>query len=207
MNANALTPDAIQTVLAAQTYTPVKVPKIIKAFSRRKTREAAVLIPMVWQENGWHILFIRRTELDGDMHSGQVALPGGGWEDGDANLVETALRESQEELAIRPEDVQVLGRLGEQFAISNRRVVPVVGTMPWPYPLVRQEREVARWFTIPLNWLADPANRTTKERKLPLGVAKFEVIYFDEYDGEVLWGLSARIILDFLEILNISKGE
>lgn len=205
MQLDSLTPQTIETILSDQEYEPVEIPRLIKTFSRRETRNAAVLIPLVCQQDGWQILFIRRTEMDGDMHSGQVALPGGGSEDGDADAIETALRESQEELGIRPKDVQVLGQLGQRVAISNRRVTPVVGVLPWPYTLVRQESEVARWFTIPLTWLADPANRTIKERRLPLGIRRFEVIYFEKYDGELLWGLTAQIIMDFLAVMGLNN--
>ena len=70
-------------------------------------KQAAVLIPLVREQNAWHILFIRRTEIPGDRHSGQVAFPGGACDPIDGNAVEAALRESQEELGIDPADVKV----------------------------------------------------------------------------------------------------
>lgn len=167
-------------------------------------RPAAVLIPMVKEHDGWHILFIRRTSVAGDIHSGQVAFPGGGLDQSDPSLTATALRETEEELGIRPQDVQILGRLNEFIAISNYRVTPFVGTLPWPYPIIQAEKEVARWFTIPLGWLADPRNRTIERRKLPNGLGEVGVIFFQEYDGETLWGLSARILTEFLDVAGLN---
>lgn len=203
MNSKSLNTEQIQTALQNIQYEHREAPKLIKMFNREE-RLAAVLITLVEEEDGWHVLFIRRTEVQGDMHSGQVALPGGGKDPGDKTLEDAALREAYEELAINPKDVSILGKLNEHIAISNYRVTPIVGTLPWPYPLVRQEKEVARWFTIPLAWLADPQNHTIRPRKLPLGIAKFNVIYFDEYDGEVLWGLSAQIMLEFMQELGLN---
>lgn len=170
-------------------------------------RPAAVLIPLVWMEDNWHILFIRRTEVPGDIHSGQVALPGGKRERTDPSLRDAVLRETQEELGIHPEDVSILGQLNEFIAISNFRVTPFVGTLPWPYPIAIDPREVARWFLIPLPWLADPANRETAYRELPNGLGNVSVIYFDRYDGELLWGLSARIIIELLETLGLQPSS
>ena len=169
-------------------------------------RLAAVLIPLVRQDEEWHVLLIRRTEVEGDMHSGQVALPGGKRDRTDESLAAAALRETNEELGIQPEEIQILGRLNEFIAISNFRVTPFVGTLPWPYAIQIDPREVARWFTIPLAWLADPANRQIIRRELPNGLGEVVVIYFDEYDGEILWGLSARIITELLEALGLESG-
>lgn len=203
MNPDYLTLEYIQTALKAQPFKPLHelYPQELLA---GEPRPAAVLIPLVKEKDRWHILFIRRTTVDGDIHSGQVALPGGGLDKSDMSLTETALRETNEELGIRPEDVQILGQLNEFIAISNYRVTPYVGTLAWPYPIVQAEQEVARWFTIPLSWLADSKNRKIQRRTLPNGLGEIGVIYFQEYDGEILWGLSARIITEFLDIAGLN---
>ena len=164
-------------------------------------RPAAVLIPFVWTDAGWEILFIRRTVIAGDIHSGQVAFPGGRRDRVDESLTATALRETQEELGVKPEDVEILGQLNEFIAVSNYRVTPFVGTLPWPYPVVMDPREVAHWFTIPLAWLADESNRRSERRTLPNGLGDVSVVYFDLFAGELLWGLSARMITELLEVL------
>lgn len=165
-------------------------------------RPAAVLIPLVCTPTGWEILFIRRTEVKGDMHSGQVALPGGRRDREDRNLTATALRETHEELGINPADVEILGQLNEFIAISNYRVTPFVGTLPWPYSIVPEKREVAHWFTIPLDWLLDKSNRRVERRTLPNELGDVSVIYFNRYQGELLWGLSAKIIVELLSAVS-----
>ncbi len=174
-----------------------------EALRSSSPRPAAVLIPLVMGERGWEVIFIRRTEVEGDMHSGQVALPGGRRERDDDSLTAAALRETHEELGVQPKDVTVLGQLNEFIAISNYRVTPFVGTLPWPYPIRKDDREVARWFTIPLDWLVEPINHRVEKRTLPNGLGEVPVIFFKDYDGEMLWGLSARIITELLEVLGL----
>jgi len=166
-----------------------------------KPRRAAVLIPFLRANDSWHILFIRRSENVDDRHSGQVAFPGGRAKPNDSGSESTALREAHEEVGLKPEDVKIFGHLTPFVTITNYRVVPVVGKMPWPYPLRLQQSEVSKAFTIPLEWLADPANHEEHPRELPPPFGSIQVIYFKPYQGEVLWGASARILLTLLDIL------
>jgi 8-oxo-dGTP pyrophosphatase MutT (NUDIX family) len=165
-------------------------------------RPAAVLIPLLRKENAWHVLFTRRTDTLPE-HSGQVAFPGGRSEPGDLNAEGTALREASEEIGLKPTDVKILGRLNEFITITNYRVTPVVGLIPWPFSLQLEKREVSRVFTIPLDWLADPANREEQLRPLPPPYAPVMVIYFHPYDNEILWGASARFTVTLLKILSL----
>jgi 8-oxo-dGTP pyrophosphatase MutT (NUDIX family) len=167
-------------------------------------RPAAVLIPFVKIENEWHILFTRRTN-NLPEHSGQVAFPGGRADQEDSSPEETALREAYEEIGLPPESVRILGRMKSFATITNYHVTPVVGLAPWPFSLRLARIEVSRVFTIPWTWLANPANYEIKERSLPVPGEPIPVIYFKPYDGEVLWGVSAYIVLNLLEILNEGK--
>ncbi len=116
---------------------------------------AAVLLPLVWWKEGWHLVFTRRTEVV-ENHKGQVSFPGGGCEVGESTPEQTALREAGEEIGLDPADVRLLGKLNEVLTITRYRVTPVVGVMPWPYAIRPEPAEVERVFTIPLDWLADP---------------------------------------------------
>lgn len=169
--------------------------------AQHEYRQAAVLIPFVRTQNSWHLLYIRRAILDGDQHSGQVAFAGGKREKQDKDMLATALRETQEEIGVAPQDVSVLGCLAHHHSISNFRITPVVGTLNWPYPLTLQESEVGRAFTIPLHWLADERNHKLRERQLGTFNETATVPYFDEYDGELLWGATARMTLNLLTLL------
>lgn len=164
-------------------------------------RPAAVLIPLLRQDDAWHVLFIRRTANSDDPHGGQVAFPGGAADENDLNAEETALREAREELGLRSSDVRPLGRLMDFITITSYRVTPIVGVIPWPYPLRLEMKEVSRAFIIPLAWLADPQNREERPRDLPTPFKPINVIYFKPYDGETLWGASARFTLELINVL------
>jgi len=171
-------------------------------FLKDVLRPAAVLIPLLIKEGSWHILYIRRTANNQDPHSGQVAFPGGASDDGDPDLYATALRESYEEIGLLPTDVRIQGQLVDFVTVTSYKVKPVVGVIPWPYPLVLQSNEVSRAFTIPLEWLADPANYEIRERALPDPFGSIQVIYYNQYDGETLWGASARFTLELIHLLS-----
>ena len=173
----------------------------------RTLRRAAVLLPLVRDGGAWHLLFIRRAADERDRHSGQVAFPGGARETGDASDVATALREAREEIGLEAERVAVLGTLGAYLTVSRYEVVPVVGHVDWPTPLTLQEREVARTFLVPLAWLRDRANFTLRARREmdPDSARRHPVVVYEPFDGEVLWGASARIALNFLKA--VDEGE
>jgi 8-oxo-dGTP pyrophosphatase MutT (NUDIX family) len=168
---------------------------------------AAVLIPFLRKENGWHILYIRRTIVPNDRHSGQVAFPGGRKETSDRNAEDTAIREAHEEIGIDPADIQILGCLRDMLTITNYRVTPVVGLLPWPSEFHPQVKEVARIFSIPLSWLAQPANRSVKMRGTHVLGKPVPVIHYHKFDGEILWGASARITTLLLEALGFSVPD
>jgi len=174
-------------------------PESYKLFNGPST-SAAVLLPFLWKDNQWHLLFIRRT-VDQHEHSNQVAFPGGRTDPKDSTPEETALREAFEEIGLRREDVHILGRLWDFLTVTNYRVSPVVGAIPWPYQLKLDTKEVTRVFTIPLGWLADPSNHEIRQRVLPPPFEPLPVIFFHPFDGEVLWGASARITLALVNIL------
>ena len=164
-------------------------------------REAAVLVPFLRIDDAWHILYIRRAHCSGDRHSGQVAFAGGKREPGDASLLDTALREAREELGIDADDVDVLGHIHHHHTVSDFQVRPYVGVMPWPYRIVPDEIEVAHAFTIPLHWLAREENYRTEQRRHPQSQRPWPVVYYDLYDGEMLWGATARMTLSLIEVL------
>ena len=97
--------------------------------------------------------------------------------------------------------MQVLGQLSPHHSVSRFRILPVVATVPWPYNLTLSPLEVARAFTIPLAWLAQPQHHEIRYRHLADLPKPLPVVYFEEYDGEILWGATARITLALLSCL------
>jgi 8-oxo-dGTP pyrophosphatase MutT (NUDIX family) len=159
---------------------------------------AAVLIPLTWFEDEWHLLYTRRTDKV-ETHKGQVSFPGGACDPGEATPEQTALREAEEEVGIHPQDVRVLGRLAPMVTITSFRVTPVVGVVHWPYAFRVENAEVARVFTMPLAWLADRNNRW--EFKMP--GRKYGLIVYHPYDGELLWGATAIMTDTFMKLLGL----
>jgi 8-oxo-dGTP pyrophosphatase MutT (NUDIX family) len=169
-------------------------------------RPAAVLMALLWKDNLWQLLFTRRNATLAE-HSGQVAFPGGRADPEDDGPESTALREAREEIGLDPDQVQILGRLRSFITITNYKVTPVVGVIPWPIPLQISPGEVSRVFTIPLAWLCDPANHEKQRRNLSPPFGPVSVIYFKEYDGEILWGASASFTMAFLKAIDCLKLE
>ncbi|MEW5941152.1 MAG: CoA pyrophosphatase [Chloroflexota bacterium] len=165
-------------------------------------KRAAVLVPLLRVDGEWRLLFTRRTDRV-ESHKSQVSFPGGACDEGETTPEQTALREAEEEIGLRPESVRVLGRLRPMDTISFYRVTPVVGVIPWPTVFRPAEHEVARIFTMPLEWLAERSNRWEFNM---LG-RKHSVIVYHPYDGETLWGATARMTVDFLEILTAKKTD
>jgi 8-oxo-dGTP pyrophosphatase MutT (NUDIX family) len=161
---------------------------------------AAVLVPLVRFEEEWHLLFTRRAERV-ESHKGQVSFPGGACDEGETTPEETALREAQEEIGMDPRDVRLLGRLNDLITVTHYRISPVVGVIPWPYAFRVESGEVARVFTIPLLWLAD------RSHFWEFGWTRSDssVIAYHPYDGELLWGASARMTINFLKTLGVLK--
>src|SRR5262245_45701197 len=101
-------------------------------------RRAGVLVPLFVREGNRWVLLTKRTESV-EKHRGQIAFPGGGQEEGDESLYQTALRETEEEVGVRPEDVRYLGDLTPIVTVTDYYVEPYVGAIPHPYPFQLQE--------------------------------------------------------------------
>lgn len=168
-------------------------------------QRAAVLLPLYALDGAWHLVFIRRAEHEQDRHSGQVGFPGGRWQDSDPDCIATALREAEEEISLPPDQVEVLGALRPMHTVSEFLVTPVVGHIPWPQALQPDPREVSRIFSIPLAWLANPRHHRVRPYPAPGHPQVRDVIFFDDYAGERLWGVTARITLDFIRSLTAPR--
>ncbi|MEW6666077.1 MAG: CoA pyrophosphatase [Thermodesulfobacteriota bacterium] len=190
-------PEIIRSALAERT------PALITS-REGPFRRAAVLIPLFRANGEYRILFTKRTNRV-EAHKGQISFPGGGVDEGDASEEETALREAEEEIGLRREDVMVLGRTDDALTmVSNYIVHPFVGLIPYPYEFKINTREVDRILDVPFHvFLPQPGG----DRILPVryegGV--FEGLAYT-YEGDVIWGATARIMKNFMLILAEKLG-
>ena len=160
-------------------------------------RSAAVLVPLLWEENQLRLLFIHRSE-SGGLHSGEVSFPGGAVEPIDKDLVDTALRETKEEIGIPPVTVEILGFISPLVSVTNYHVTPIVGLVQWPQKLTIDQHEVLRAFTIDIDWLRDSNNWQEREVDHPAR-GRVKSIFYNKIKGEILWGLTARLTQNFLQ--------
>lgn len=157
---------------------------------------AAVLLLLYEKESEPHILLTRRTDHV-EHHKGETSFPGGAFDPGDGDLLTTALRETEEEIGVRPQDVEVLGRLDDIVTITGFLVSPFVGVLPSPhYPFVANAHEVAELVEVPLRHLMDERNlersvRQFRDRPVPI------LTY--HYGDHRIWGATARILKGFLD--------
>jgi 8-oxo-dGTP pyrophosphatase MutT (NUDIX family) len=176
-------------------------PKRIINSDRQKYTHAAVLIPVLWYKQNWNILFTRRTETV-QHHKGQVSFPGGAMEPEDQIPENTALRETREEIGILSENVHIIGRLDEMITITKFIITPIVAFLDWPVPIKLSTEEVNRVFTIPFSWLAEEKNHDIKSVRRDDGHEDL-VVFYEMYDGEKLWGITAKLTLEFIQRLKM----
>jgi len=160
-------------------------------------RRAAVLLPLVDTGKGPALVLTKRTDLV-EHHKGQISFPGGGLEDGETPE-EAALRETHEEIGIRPSDVEILGRLDDQvMSFSGFLVTPFVGFVPFPNRLLLSPQEVGAILVMPLEVMLDARNVRTEVWDHG---SRPSVVYFYTAGREVIWGFTARIIAQFFEVV------
>ncbi|MBP1624508.1 MAG: hypothetical protein H6Q07_2528 [Acidobacteria bacterium] len=161
------------------------------------TRDAAVLMPIFEWEREFHFLLTRRTE-EVQTHKGQISFPGG-MREGMEDLSRTALRETFEEVGIEERRIEILGRFHDYLSITGYRVRPFAGYIEGPFITVPQVHEVAEVLQVPIRIFLDPARLRIEKNMI-----RKEDVYFYSYGTHQIWGLTARIIRDFVEALGLS---
>jgi 8-oxo-dGTP pyrophosphatase MutT (NUDIX family) len=195
MKGNKLTGDQLIEHIVSGLKRNTDEPEIID----KKFVRAAVLVPLFLDKGIWKVLYIRRSNV-GELHRGEVAFPGGGVESGDADIFQTALRETHEELGIDPTEIQILGKFHRIPTVTKYAVTPIVGLLKWPVTIEQNYIEVARVFSIPLNWLADENNWGISNFEIPNRGAVSTIVY-KTYDNENLWGFSAKVTQMLIELI------
>jgi 8-oxo-dGTP pyrophosphatase MutT (NUDIX family) len=158
---------------------------------------AAVLVPIVTHPEGLSVLFTLRTSHL-SAHAGQVSFPGGRVEPGDADETAAALRETEEEIGLRQDQIRLVGRLDTYVTRTGFRIFPLVGFVAPPLALAPDPQEVADVFEVPLDFLIDPSNRR-RESRLYQGRERF--FWAIPFDGRYIWGATAGMVVNLSELL------
>jgi len=156
-------------------------------------KTSAVLVPIFYDRGQYHILFTERSDAV-VFHKGQVCFPGGTREPSDASLLQTALREAEEEIGLEAKDIEILGELDDITTLVTSYVIsPFVALIRYPHSLKTNGREVKGAFSVPLSFLMDDTNFKQDS-------------YSYEYEGHVIWGATARILRQLIDLLKSESG-
>lgn len=162
-----------------------------KTITDKKLRASAVLVPLFYSQGQYHVLFTERSD-EVNFHKGQVCFPGGTREPSDSSLLQTALREAEEEIGLKAKDVEILGEFDDNLTLTSDYIIsPFVALIPYPYPLKADGKEIKEIFSVPLPFFMDEAN--------------FKQDSY-EYRGHVIWGATARIVKQFVDLLKSESG-
>jgi len=164
---------------------------------------AAVLIPITVWENKIVILFTKRTNSVNN-HQNQISFPGGRIEKKDADPLDAALRETEEEIGIKKKDIEILGVLKTGKTTTGFYIYPFVGFIHNLQEIQINKSEVERIIYIPLNWLREPENSHTEIYKGENNRGH-PVIAFLVYDSEKVWGVTASLVKLLLELIKINS--
>jgi 8-oxo-dGTP pyrophosphatase MutT (NUDIX family) len=162
-------------------------------------KKSAVMILLYEGMDGLFFPLIERTEYPG-VHSKQIGLPGGAWEQEDTDYVQTALRETEEEIGVNRLQVEVIGQLSSLYIPpSNFWVQPVVGLLSHSPKFVPDPSEVASIIETPLSYLVDPALRVESKIKHSTGMSLVVPSFL--IHGHVVWGATAMMLSELSELL------
>jgi len=161
-------------------------------------KESAILVPLYMKDGDLHILFTKRS-FDVAHHKGQISFPGGTRSEEDNSPVDTALRESWEEVGLVPGSVDIIGELDDVLtATSNYQIHPYVGLIPYPYKFTINPNEILELIEVPLKSLLDRMNFKEEDSEDSWDAGK---AYFYKYKGKVIWGATAIILKQLLDVI------
>jgi 8-oxo-dGTP pyrophosphatase MutT (NUDIX family) len=180
-------------------------PEISRGYSHLFSAEptpAAVLVPLVDHTAGLSILLTQRS-ADLRHHAGQISFPGGRMESKDAGPIDAALRETEEEIGLSREHVEVVGFLDDHLILSGYRITPVVAFVRPGFELRLDPTEVVETFEVPLSYVLNPAHHVPRRRRL--GTHEIELHDID-FEGHNIWGATAGMLLTLYEVLAGTAG-
>lgn len=188
--------------------TKTQIEETLRHYKKKKItgegfKLSAVLMPLFYDKGSLRVLFTQRSD-EVNFHKGQVCFPGGGPELYDSSLLQTALREAEEEIGLKAKDVEILGELDDNPTLTSNYVIsPFVALIPYPYSFKPDRKEVEEIFSVPLSALMGELNfredyYSTEDKSGPG--------YAYEHEGHIIWGATARILRQFTELIAENKA-
>lgn len=159
--------------------------------------DAAVLLPIVLREDGPTLLFTQRA-AHLTAHAGQISFPGGRMEAYDASPIETALRETEEEIGLDRSHIDVIGTLPEYHTGTGFRVTPVVAIVQPPFEMHADPFEVAEIFEVPLSFLMNGMHHQRRTAEFITGNRTFYVMPYERF---FIWGATAGMLRNLFHFL------
>ncbi len=177
---------------------PVTRKKYLETADISKARPSGVMLLFFPENNEARLIFMKRTEYNG-VHSGQISFPGGRYEEFDKNLRQTALRETHEEIGVRPEMINIVGKLTQLYIPpSNFIVEPWVGYLNEKPDFIPDPDEVSEIFSVPLSKLLDKNALQTKPIRTTSGRVDVACYYVNQ---RVIWGATSMILSEMLDVI------
>jgi 8-oxo-dGTP pyrophosphatase MutT (NUDIX family) len=162
-----------------------------------KLAPSAVLLLLFEREGECHILLTKRSDKVAH-HKGEISFPGGTVDPDDRDFLHTALREGTEEIGLHSRDVTILGRLDDIFTVTTGFIItPYVGLIPHPYPFQINTDEIAELIFLPLQALGEESQVRTSQLTWE---GKKIALYDFHVQGHVIWGATARILKQFIDL-------
>jgi 8-oxo-dGTP pyrophosphatase MutT (NUDIX family) len=199
----ALPPERLQADWLRQrlAHPPRWEPELPEDLRQRFTRlrRAAVLIPIVRRPEGLTVLLTQRTAHLSN-HAGQISFPGGSTDEGDSSPIETALRETEEEIGLARRHIEIVGVLPDHVTASAYVVTPIVALVTPPFELTAESNEVADIFEVPLSFLMDGRHHQRMSFDLPDGNGR-RSFYAMPYERFFIWGATAGMLRNLFHLL------
>ena len=161
--------------------------------SSGQTKEAGVLLPIIRQFDGIYLVLTKRA-AHLSTHPGQISFPGGKRETKDTNIEATALREAQEEIGLKTEVVEVLGRLPAHETVTGFQITPIIGWIETNWTAVADPNEVTEVFQVPLSYITNIKNFQIQDR---VWNGRKRYYYTVPYGPYYIWGATACILYNF----------